>query len=333
MMNHGGATTVKEEKNCVSVLLFWDHRDFVKKGGRKGDIPVALGYTLGFIKECVENTHEKVFESQSTLEGKHARYDVVFLTEQQARRFNTNVTTFKKLPEKVRMKSFLYNEVELDYKQEPVLTETDVLQIIKTDQLKDIFRHFLTCSVVVKYDKIFFKFNTLADVNLFLYDKCRNSDKRVLGMFRKNQEQLCLLSDSDEMYCLRVQYEEKKVDVRSWDQWGKKFGFVSEHLNDHVRLKFKTKLDLYIFFASLEAKTCHAVEISQSHIVNPQEQLEREEKAMREKLQAVETELRLARVELAKKENIFQNQRRLIAELQTEYKFNLDRKNKMKIIV
>ena len=95
------------------------------------------------------------------------------------------------------MKSFKYNEVELDYKQEPVLIVTDVRKIIKTDQSKNIFRHFLTCSVFVKYDKIVFKFNTIADVNLFLYDKCRNSEKSVLGMFRKNQEQLCLLSDSD----------------------------------------------------------------------------------------------------------------------------------------
>jgi len=326
-MDQVGATTVKEEKNCVSVLLFWEKRDFVRKGGSKGDIPVALGNTLGFIKECFVNTHEKVFESRSTLLGKHARYDVVFLTEQQARRFNTNVTTFKKLFEKVRMKSFLYNEVELDYKQEPDLTETDVLQMIKSEKTKNIFRHFLTCSVVVKYDKIVFKFNTLADVNLFLYDKCRNSDKRVLGMFRKNQEQLCLLSDSDEMYSLHVQYDEKKDDVGSWDQWSKRFGFVSEHLNDHVRLKFKTKLDLYIFFASLETKTCHTVKFTQGQIVNTQEQLEREEKAMRDKLQAVERELVLARVELAKNDNIFQNQRRLISELQAEYKFKLDRRN------
>ena len=46
MVDQGGTTTVKEEKNCVSVLLFWDKLDFVRKGGRKGDIPVALGYTL-----------------------------------------------------------------------------------------------------------------------------------------------------------------------------------------------------------------------------------------------------------------------------------------------
>ena len=95
-------------------------------------------------------------------------------------------------------------------------------------------------------------------------------------------------------------------------------------------MEFKTKLGLYIFFASLEAKTCHPVEITQEHIVNPQEQLAREEKAMNENIQSAETELLLARVELAKKDNIFQNQRRLIAELQSEYKFKLDRKITMK---
>ena len=60
---------------------------------------------------------------------------------------------------------------------------------------------------------------------------------------------------------------------------------------------------------------------------NIQEQLEREEKAMRDQLQAVEKELALAKVELAKKNDIFISQRRLIAELQAEYKFKLDRRN------
>ena len=60
---------------------------------------------------------------------------------------------------------------------------------------------------------------------------------------------------------------------------------------------------------------------------NIQEQLEKEEKAIRDQLQAVEKELALARVKLAKKEEIFKSQKRLIAKLQVEYESKLDRRN------
>ena len=55
---------------------------------------------------------------------------------------------------------------------------------------------------------------------------------------------------------------------------------------------------------------------------------EMEEKTMRDQLQAVEREITLAKVELAKKDNIFKNQQKLIAELQAKYKFELDKRNK-----
>ena len=60
---------------------------------------------------------------------------------------------------------------------------------------------------------------------------------------------------------------------------------------------------------------------------NIQEQSEREEKVMRDQLQAVEKELELATVELAEKDKIFKSQRRLIAELQKEYESKLNKRN------
>lgn len=317
----------------MSVVLVWHKGDFKNKRGRNGELPNVLKNILRDLKKkCVEcSKHEKVFESQSTIEGNQARYDVVFQNEQQAKRFNTNVANYKTLPEKVYVRSFLYSEVEFAYNQAPVLTEMDILQIVKTDQVENLFKHFLTCSVGDENDTIVFKFNTLADVNLFLYNKCGSPNRRVLGMFRNNQEQLCLLADSDGTFSLRVKHDPNNEGVYCkswcWEQLEKKFGFNYEHLGDYVNLKFKAKLDLYTFYASVEAKTCQSVEITQEQLGNPQEQLEKEEKALKDKILDVERELVQARVELAKKEEIYRSQRRLIAELRTEYNVKLKKRN------
>jgi len=186
------------EKNCVSVVLIWP-RDKCKF--RKLDL---VKHTLEKVKECAANNGHIVFESESTLEGNQARLDLVFETAKQSRKFNTAVNENKQVLGNVFFRTFLFSEDEMSYKLDPALLETDILQVARDDRVKNIFRHFLTCNVISEDSKILFRFKSLADVNLFLYNKCGAAEKRVLGMIRQTREPLCLLPDADGMFSLRV---------------------------------------------------------------------------------------------------------------------------------
>ena len=188
------------EKNCVSIVIIWDKFDFHKNhGGRRGEGGSIMQKLLNYLSECSRSVSKcEVFESRSTLDGNQARVDKVFKSECEAREFNLKVNRSNNLPAvKLVMRTFLFSEEELDFKQDPVLTELDVLHIVKFDRLKNLFRHFLTCDVVTDDNKIVFIFNTTADVNLFLYNKCRDPNKRTIGKFRQVQEQLSLLPGKD----------------------------------------------------------------------------------------------------------------------------------------
>ena len=313
------------ERNCVSVVLIWSKDEFKKK---RENALVIIRNALGKIKECAENSGNIVFESESTIEGNQARLDLVFETEKQAKNFNMAVNEIKRNLGKVFFRSFLYSEAEIDYKQDPALTEMNILQLAKDGRVKNIFRHFLTCNVVSEEGIILFRFNTLADTNLFLYNKSNASGMRVTGMIRQNQEPLCLLPDCDGMFSLRVQRIEMQdnEDCWSWRHLEEKFGFHTKHREQEMYFQFKNKLDLYTYFASEEAKKCATIKIPMSLIGNIEELKIAEEKAIRNELLAVEAALISAKVELAKKNKILESQNRIIAELRTEWKMKLGKR-------
>jgi len=302
------------KKNCVSVVLIWPRE---KGKFRKLDL---VKNTLRKIKECAVNSGDIVFESESTLVGNQARLDLVFGTESQSRKFNTAVNEIKQMFESDcdYVRTFLFSEDEMSYKQDPSLIETDILQIARDGRVKNIFRHFLTCNVISEDSKILFKFNSLADVNLFLYNKCGAAEKRVVGMVRQTREPLCLLPDADGMFSLLVQKREwrKNEDCWSLRQLEEKFGFNTKQMGEEMYFQFKNKLDLYVYFASEEAKKCATIEIPAALIGN----IEQLEKALRAEIMMVEKKLMAAKLELAKQDKIFQSQNRIITELRTEYK-------------
>ena len=313
------------ERNCVSVVLIWSKDEFKKK---RENALVIIRNALGKIKECAENSGNIVFESKSTIEGNQARLDLVFETEKQAKNFNMAVNEIKNNLGKVFFRSFLYSEAEIGYKQDPALTEMNILQLAKDGRVKNIFRHFLTCNVVSEDGQILFKFDSLADTNLFLYNKSNAADMRVTGMIRQNQEPLCLLPDCDGMFSLCVQMKEMQdnEDCWSWRHLEEKFGFHTKHRGQEMYFQFKNKLDLYVYFASEEAKKCASIEIPISLIGNIEEMKIAEEKAIRNELLAVEAALISAKVELANKNKILESQKRIIAELRTEWKMKLGKR-------
>ena len=258
----------------------------------------------------------------------------MFGSESEAREFNLEVNRTKTLSAvKVSMRTFLFYEVELDFKQDPVLTEQDVLHIVKFDRLRNLFRHFLTCNVGTEDNKIVFRFNTIADVNLFLYNKCRDPNKRTIGKFRQDQEQLSLLPGKNEKFSLVVYHSKMK----SWD-WAhleKKFKFRQKMLGGVKHVQFDNKIDLYTFFASEDAKNFDTLEVLPAQLIednlnNPKLHVEKaltdDEQGDRLQLAAVEKELIAAKVDLAKKDAMFDKQRTIIKELRKEIEVKLNKK-------
>ena len=265
-----------------------------------------------------------VFESHSTIAGNQVRVDIVFETEAESRNFNIKVNESKSLPQGLIKTTFLFSEAEMNFNQGPVLTEIDILHIVKFDRLRNLFRHLLPCSVVMEDgNNIVFRFNSVADVNLFLYNKCRNSNKRILGKFRQNQEQLQLLPGRDGKFSLKVNHVRKESD-----SWEVKFKFKQKVLEgvNHFQFEFENKLDLYTFFASEEAKNCDIVEVPREQLIDHEESLETylaEEKDTWNQIVSIDKKLAAAKVELAKKETEFHNQKKLITELRKELQVKL----------
>jgi len=320
-----------EEKNCVSIVIIWDKIDFHKNhGGKRGRAGSTMQKLLNDLSECSRRISKSdVFESRSTLDGNQARLDLVFKSESEARDFNLKVNRSKNLPPvKLILRTFLFSEEELDFKQEPVLTELDVLQIVKFDQVKNLFRHFPTCDVFADDNKIVFRFNTTADVNLFLYNKCRDPNKRTIGKFRQDQEQLRLLPDIDGLYSLMV--TDDRMKDWDWRIFQKKFKLSQKILGGVKYFQFENKADLYTFFASEDAKNLTSVEVHPAqliacNLINPELALT-EEQETNLLLAAVENELKVAKVDLAKKETIYVNQKNTIEELRKELDRKLNKK-------
>merc|ERR1719352_2175249 len=167
----------------------------------------------------------------------------------------------------------------------------------------NLFRHFLTCSVVTEDNQILFRFNTIADVNLFLYNKCRDPNKRTIGKFRQNQEQLRLLPGIDGKFSLVVH------DSKSWD-WAdleKKYKFREKIMFGVKYIQFDNKKDLYTFFASEDAKNFDTLEVPPDQLIEdnlniPKLHMEKtltdHENDARLQLAAVEKELIAAKVDL-----------------------------------
>jgi len=306
--------------NCLSMILVWQKDNYKKSN--KQQIRDTMGEVLKDVTKIAGEVI--VFESQSTLVGNQARLDMVLETEKEARRVNNSVKESLKLPPKLSCKTFLFSEAELEYRQEPVLTEMDVLNIVKFDKLSHLFRHFLSCSVVNSKDRIMFRFNSLADLNLFLYNKCRDPSKRVLGRFRQSQEQLCLLPDPvTGRFSLCVHPDNTD------SMWVDKFKYTKKKDGSNVYFLFDNKLDLYTFFASEEAKEfCESVEIPGDQLGSLEQQQLAEEEAAKDKLLAIEKELIAAKLELARKEKVFENQRIIISKLKTELNVKLRKRSR-----
>ena len=96
-----------------------------------------------------------------------------------------------------------------------------------------------------------------------------------------------------------------------WEDWEREFKFRYEKLGVMKHLQFETKIDLYTFFVSEDAKVCATLEVPLEQIMEDKfsdleclEKAKADEQEVKSQLAALEKELKAAKVDLAKKETV-----------------------------
>ena len=69
------------------------------------------------------------------------------------------------------------HEEDLGYQHDPILTLNDLLIVQSPQFSMDLFRTSLNVKVMYKEDTIEYQFESVADVNLFLYNSCFSRDQ------------------------------------------------------------------------------------------------------------------------------------------------------------
>ena len=252
--------------SCVSVILVWDRNEFYKKlGGKRGAGKVRIRNLALTICSCLRG--ELKYKCQSTI-GNQLRNDFVFSNETQALQFFEKVNGAK-VPESVSKIIDVSKEEDFGLGLEHVLSEEDVLTLVTFAPTDNLFRHFLQCRILVDGGQIIFKFSSLSDVNLFLFNKSFPRYK-LLGRLRKlSQLHKFKLVSNEEEGALVLETKDFGTPTRvdSWDDLSSRFMFKTQIMEGCRRLLFRNNRDLFSFFVSDEAKELTSLRILPSQIV------------------------------------------------------------------
>jgi len=256
------AKTVQLGKNCLSIIL--------KSDCRKED-RLDLVNVTGFLG-C--GLHNLKFYSQSKIIGSKIRKDFVFESEIDAEKAD------KYLKNHCRVETFRLTESELGFSLAPSLSEAEMMSILDASSHEKKDNNFMSKfdgTVEQNDGDIFFKFSSLANLNLFLYHLLGASNA-ALGLFRKNftdKQQLVLApskrfagitrkgDNSDQMVFQlfvednRKKNRRKKLLPCEWELLAKCCNFELEQasLSENEKiLIFISKLAMYKFWTGFTAK-------------------------------------------------------------------------------
>jgi len=258
-------------ENCVSVILIWDKTEFYKKlGGRRGDGKRHIKNLAASVCSCLKG--ELKFKCQSSL-GNQLRNDFVFCNEAHALQFLEKVSVAV-VPESVFKRIIVSKERDFGLGLEHVLSEEDVLTLANFGHIEHLFRHFLECRILMEEDQIMFKFSSLSDVNLFLFNKSIPRYK-LLGRLRKLSQLLkfkLVSNKEDEALILETKDFSISTRSKSWGDLTSRFMFKTEEGPSSRQLLFRNKRDLFSFYTSDEGKELTSLWIPQSQIVKQEDQ-------------------------------------------------------------
>jgi len=257
--------------NCVSVILIWDRAEFYKHGGKRGGRQ-RIKNMAASVCSCWEGSFK--FKYQSSI-GNQIRNDFVFGNEAQALQFLEKVSVAE-VPENVNKRIIVSNEEDFGLGLEHVLSEEDILFLANIAHTNHLFRHFLECRILTNGDQIMFKFSSLSDVNLFLFNKSIPRYK-LLGRLRKLSQlhKFKLVSNKEDgAFVLETKDLMTFTRTKSWADLSSRFMFktVSKEGSSSRQLLFRNKRDLFHFYVSEEGKELTSLWIPQIQIVKQENQ-------------------------------------------------------------
>ena len=105
--------------------------------------------------------------------GNQIRMDFVFSEERHAKLLNNRLLDISRelLPNTVTITAMLMSEADFGYNMKPVLREKDILFLARKERVTHMFRHSVKCRVGMQGSQVVFHFNSLSDLNLFIYNR------------------------------------------------------------------------------------------------------------------------------------------------------------------
>ena len=189
------------------------------------------------------------------------RLDAIFLTSSNARgAFKAVHGHMRSRTSPSRAACCLVEEEDLGYNLAPVLTESQLLRLQSAKLCMNVFLTFLPIKVVSNSEgEIEYHFNSVADVNMFLFRTQASKDERSkgkgLGYLVRDDNELktALTTDEDNFYKLFTEHKTLPEQVTQFS------GLHSSPIKAGVAtvghlLLFSTKLRMFEFLVSSEAR-------------------------------------------------------------------------------
>jgi len=318
----------KTGRNCASFILIWGKEEFYKTlGGSRGKGKILIQKLVNSVCKCLGSLASALkFECQSTV-GNQVRKDFVFSHSEQAKEFVEKVKATVTIPNNVALKPFLMSEEYLGLGLEPELSEQDLLVLAKDMQAVHLFRHFLDCRILSEGEETIFRFNSLSDINLFLFNKA-NTFKKSLGRLKSCPRQdLQLQADKDGI--LTLETKDLSIGGKDWTDLESRFMFKTRRKKGIKYLLFKNKKDMFNYYVSREAKELTSLVITQAQIVRvkPQKKIEPLISGCKERQLKVASqlagklrELKSVNAKVLKREKDLKAQKRIIQKLNQKLK-------------
>ena len=170
-----------------------------------------------------------------------------FLTQ----KFYVDLKPFLQKQSSCYLNSLLMSEADLGYQHDPVLTEGDLLCIQDAYHCKNIFKTNLHIKVEQIGNTVIYKFKTVMDVNLFLFEKSVSAKTRSLGQLRMNVVPKSLVPDHKGFYKLVTTDVSRSAKLeRSQKFTTSQVVREGKDVPGMVFLLFLTKLDLFEYLVS-----------------------------------------------------------------------------------
>eukprot|EP00092_Neocalanus_flemingeri_P083745 GFUD01105124.1.p1 GENE.GFUD01105124.1~~GFUD01105124.1.p1 ORF type:complete len:472 (+),score=136.39 GFUD01105124.1:45-1418(+) len=229
---------------CVSVILeslnMFVWMESVAKRMRQVEL-LASRYSLKFSHKCCN--------------GEQVRLDCCFHQPTEASLFYKQIISLEKSHSRPKFLYYIQTESELGYQHRAVLNEQDLLTIHSPVYCRNIFRTTIPIRVEQEEGTVAYHFNSVTDVNMFLFSKSNSHDTMTLGLLRMNMVPKKFVADDEGFY--RLFTGDKMISP----EFGEKHKFkikprlepVEDSLLGGSLLLFSTEFDLFKFLVSDDA--------------------------------------------------------------------------------